>query len=90
MKYQGDEYASGGVDYQEVEANQLGAALLMPQSLVKQGVRRDDLDPDNEEAIDMLAKRFHVRTTAMTNRLTKLRLLRWPNFSLILILMTSW
>jgi Zn-dependent peptidase ImmA (M78 family) len=75
MTYRRDGYSSGGIDFQEIEANQLGAALLMPQSLVQQEVKKDDLDLDDEDAIAMLAKKFHVSTTAMTNRLTNLRML---------------
>ena len=71
-----DGYSSGGVDHEELEANQLGAALLMPRRLVQQEVKKHDLDRDDEEAIGFLAKRFHVSTAAMTNRLTNLHLLR--------------
>lgn len=71
-----DGYSSGGADYQEVEANQLGAALLMPRSLVQQEVKKNDLDLDDEDAISLLARRFHVSTTAMTNRLSNLGMLR--------------
>jgi len=74
--YRRDGFSAGGADYQEVEANQLGAALLMPRNLVRQEVKKYDLDLDDEEAIALLAKRFHVSTAAMTNRLTNLQLLR--------------
>lgn len=76
LTFRRDGYSSGGVDYQEVEANQLGAALLMPKSLVHQEVKKNDLDLDDEEAINLLAKRFHVSAAAMTNRLTNLKMLR--------------
>ena len=76
LTFRRDGYASGGVDYQEVEANQLGAALLMPKSLVQQEVKKHDLDLDDEEAIGFLSKRFHVSTAAMTNRLSNLGMLR--------------
>lgn len=42
--YRRDGYSAGGADYQEVEANQIGAALLMPKSLVQQEVKKNDLD----------------------------------------------
>jgi len=74
--YRRDGYSAGGADYQEVEANQLGAALLMPRSLVQQEVKKNDLDLDDEDAISTLAKKFCVSTTAMTNRLTNLGMLR--------------
>jgi Zn-dependent peptidase ImmA (M78 family) len=75
VTFRRDGYSSGGVDYQEVEANRLGAALLMPRRLVQQEVKKHDLDLDDEEAISFLAKRFHVSTAAMTNRLLNLRVL---------------
>ena len=59
-----------------MEANQLGAALLMPRSLVNLEVKRHDLDLDDEDAICLLAKRFHVSTAAMTHRLANLGLIR--------------
>lgn len=76
LTFQRDGYSSGGVDHEEVEANQLGAALLMPRPLVQQEVKKNDLDLDDEEAITFLAKRFHVSTAAMSNRLSNLGLLR--------------
>jgi Zn-dependent peptidase ImmA (M78 family) len=71
-----DGYSSGGIDYEEVEANQLGAALLMPRSLVQQEIKKSDLDLDDDEAITFLTKRFHVSTAAMSNRLSNLGALR--------------
>ena len=79
MTFRRDGYSSGGVDYEEIEANQLGAALLMPRGLVEQEVRSQDLDLDDSEAIDLLAKRFQVSTAAMSNRLQNLRMLAYEN-----------
>lgn len=76
LTFRRDGYSSGGVDYQEVEANHLGAALLMPRGLVRQEIKKNDLDLDDEEAITFLAKRFHVSTAAITNRLSNLGMLR--------------
>jgi Zn-dependent peptidase ImmA (M78 family) len=59
-----------------VEANQLGAALLMPQRLVQQEIRNNELDLDDEDAISFLAKRFQVSSAAMANRLANLGILR--------------
>ena len=64
---------------EEIEANQLGAALLMPRGLVRQEIRSQDLDLDDSEAIDLLAKRFQVSTAAMSNRLQNLRMLAYEN-----------
>lgn len=71
-----DENSSTGKDREEVEANRLGAALLMPASLVRLEIRTHQLDLDDAEAIESLARRFQVSTAAMTNRLTNLSLLR--------------
>ncbi|MGA9240535.1 MAG: ImmA/IrrE family metallo-endopeptidase [Silvibacterium sp.] len=76
LTFRRDGYSSGGVDYQEVEANHLGAALLMPRGLVRQEIKKNDLDLDDEEAITFLAKRFHVSSAAITNRLMNLQMLR--------------
>ena len=71
-----DENSSTGNDREEVQANRFGAALLMPATLVRKEIRRHELDLDDAEAIDFLARRFLVSTAAMTNRLTTLGLLR--------------
>lgn len=76
VTFRRDENSSTGVDHDEVEANQLGAALLMPRGLVHQEIQKHDLNLDDEEAISLLAKRFHVSTAAMSNRLVNLRMLR--------------
>jgi Zn-dependent peptidase ImmA (M78 family) len=71
-----DANSSTGADRDEVEANQLGAALLMPRRLVQQEIRNNELNLDDEDAISFLAKRFQVSTAAMTNRLANLGILR--------------
>jgi Zn-dependent peptidase ImmA (M78 family) len=76
VAFRRDETSSSGVDRDEVEANQLGAALLMPRGLVQLEIKRHELNLDDEEAISLLAKRFHVSTAAMSNRLVNLRMLR--------------
>jgi Zn-dependent peptidase ImmA (M78 family) len=76
VTFRRDENSSTGDDHQEIQANQLGAALLMPRALVLQEIRKHDLDLDDEDAISFLAKRFQVSVAAMTNRLVNLRLLR--------------
>jgi hypothetical protein len=50
--------------------------LLVPRRLVQQEVKKHDLNLDDEEAISFLAKRFHVSSAAMTNRLSNLGMLR--------------
>lgn len=76
VTFRRDQNSATGDDRHEVEANQLGAALLMPRELVQQEIKKHDLDLDDEDAISFLAKRFQVSTAAMTNRLVNLRLLR--------------
>ena len=63
-------------DREEVQANLFGAALLVPASLVRTGIRKHDLDLDDEEAFSFLAKRFQVSTAAMALRLINLGVLR--------------
>jgi Zn-dependent peptidase ImmA (M78 family) len=77
VTYRRDDQSPAGVNREEIEANQLGAALLMPRGLVRQEIRAQDLDLDDSEAIDLLAKRFQVSTAAMSNRLQNLRMLAY-------------
>lgn len=76
VRFRPDESVSASSDRKEVEANQLGAALLMPKSLVKEEIRRHDLDLDDEEAIRSLAKEFKVSEPTLAHRLVNLRMLR--------------
>jgi Zn-dependent peptidase ImmA (M78 family) len=76
VTFRRDESSATGADHDEVEANQLGAALLMPKGLIQDELKKDDLDLDDEEAIDLLAKRFQVSMAAMSNRLANLGMLR--------------
>lgn len=76
VRFRPDESVSASSDRKEVEANQLGAALLMPKSLVKEEIRSHDLDLDDEEAIRSLAKEFKVSEPTLAHRLVNLRMLR--------------
>lgn len=75
VSFRRDAVSSTGVDRNEVEANKLGAALLMPRRLVQQEIRNNELNLDDNDAINFLAKRFQVSDAAMTNRLTNLGIL---------------
>jgi len=75
ISFRRDATSSTRAERDEVEASQLGAALLMPRSLIKQELLSNDLNLDDEESIDSFAKRFQVGTPAMANRLLKLKLL---------------
>ena len=46
----------------------------MPRTLLREEIRHQDLDLDDGEAIELLAKRFQVSSSAMSNRLTNLKL----------------
>lgn len=67
--------ASAKVERQEAEAYRLGSALLMPKSLVQKEIRNRDLDLDDDEAINFLAKQFWVSPVAIANRLSRLGIL---------------
>lgn len=60
----------------EIQANQFAAALLMPKDRIIEEVAKLALDPadeeEEEEAIQVLAKKFNVSTKAMSLRLLKL------------------
>jgi Zn-dependent peptidase ImmA (M78 family) len=74
--YRRDDQSSTGNDREEIEANAFAAAVLMPGGLVRDEVRKNDFDLDDEDDLTILAKRFNVSTTAMTFRLGNLGLLR--------------
>jgi Zn-dependent peptidase ImmA (M78 family) len=65
-----------GDDQEEVEANAFAAALLMPADLLRDEIWKSDFDLDDDEDVIRLAKRFNVSTSAMSNRLAWLGLLR--------------
>jgi Zn-dependent peptidase ImmA (M78 family) len=67
-----DATSSTGEDKREREANAFAAALLMPESLVRDAVARLALDVEDDAAIVQLAKRFDVSRQAMTYRLVNL------------------
>jgi Zn-dependent peptidase ImmA (M78 family) len=71
-----DHNSTTGNDREEIEANQFGAALLMPATLVLKEIKKNGLDLDDDDALSFLAKRFRVSTVAMTYRLNTLGLLR--------------
>jgi Zn-dependent peptidase ImmA (M78 family) len=67
-----DRESSTATDPAEIEANQFAAAVLMPEFLLEKHVKELGPDPDLEEAITILAKRFGVSEQAMTIRLTSM------------------
>ena len=71
-----DDGSSTGDDFDEVQANQFAAALLMPESLIRAQIAKTDLDLDDEDDVSSLARQFNVSAAAMTFRLKKLKLFR--------------
>lgn len=59
----------------EQEANFFASALLMPSNLLRKEVERAKLDLASDDAIQLLAKKFEVSTTAMTIRISSLGLI---------------
>ena len=70
-----DEAGSGKSFRKEAEANRFGAALLMPKGLIQNEIRYQNLNLDDDGAIDVLAKRFQVSTAALTARLLSSQIL---------------
>lgn len=62
------------VERREVEANQLGAALLMPGALLQRLVIDKNVNLDDHRAIQELAEQFQVSSVTMANRLLSLNL----------------
>ncbi len=73
--YLRDGKSSSGEDYQEVQANQFAAALLMPEPLVREALASNGIDLADEMALFTLAETFEVSAQAMTFRLVNLGIL---------------
>lgn len=76
VTFRPDESRSAKLESNEIEANHLAAALLMPRALVREEIRKHDLNLDDEDAISLLAKGFRVSVAAISNRLSNLGVLR--------------
>jgi Zn-dependent peptidase ImmA (M78 family) len=73
-----DQESANGTKYQEIEANNFAAELLMPEALLKKHLALKPLDAFDEadnSGICQLAQEFGVSTQALTIRLTKLGLI---------------
>jgi Zn-dependent peptidase ImmA (M78 family) len=66
-----DSLASEGVDDQEIEANNFAAELLMPEPLLAAALDGHNLDLEDDEAVEALAKKFKVSTTALQFRVQR-------------------
>jgi Zn-dependent peptidase ImmA (M78 family) len=78
LMFRDDRSVSAKADREEVEANRFGSALLMPKGLVQKEIRNRDLDLDDDDSIELLAKKFWVSQPAMANRLLRLGMLLYP------------
>jgi len=67
-----DELSSQAVDIAEIEANAFSAELLMPMQMIERDLRKYGVDPDDDELIHDLARKYQVSMQAMTFRLAKL------------------
>ncbi len=59
----------------EQEANVFASALLMPTNLLRKEVEKANLDLASDDAIQKLAEKFDVSTTAMAIRISSLGLI---------------
>lgn len=66
---------NSGDPKQEREANKFAADLLMPKELILESIRRNALDPSDEQDVGRLAGTFLVSEQAMLYRLQNLSLL---------------
>jgi Zn-dependent peptidase ImmA (M78 family) len=64
--------SSTAEDVAEIEANAFAAALLMPEEMVREDVRKLTLDFEDPQDIQRLAERYGVSSQAMTFRLLNL------------------
>jgi Zn-dependent peptidase ImmA (M78 family) len=67
-----DARSSLGTKLIEIEANQFAAALLMPRDLLQPALTELDLDIEDEEALQQLARQFKVSTAALQYRIRSL------------------
>jgi Zn-dependent peptidase ImmA (M78 family) len=61
-------------EWEEWEANEFAACILMPEHLVKMEMKEIQVDYDDSNWINQLAKKFKVSQSAMSIRITRLGL----------------
>lgn len=64
--------SSEAVDVDEIEANAFAAALLMPESILRNDVKQLSVDFEDQRQVKTLADRYGVSAQAMTFRLLNL------------------
>lgn len=67
-----DTRSTQGTDWLEIQANQFAAALLMPESLLRETVDQEEYDIDDQRPIDELAKKLRVSRQALEYRIRHL------------------
>lgn len=67
-----DETSSLAIDPEEIEANRFAAELLMPKEFVAQDILEREIDFENDDDIEVLARRYQVSRQAMTLRISNL------------------
>ncbi|MEI2747294.1 MAG: ImmA/IrrE family metallo-endopeptidase [Ferruginibacter sp.] len=60
-------------EWQEWEANEFAVCILMPEHLVRDEVKKIQIDYD-EDWVEELAKKFNVSVSAMSIRISRLEL----------------
>lgn len=71
-----DSRSSQAVDTQEMEANEFAAELLMPSRFLAKLLKGETVDLEDDDRIEVLAKKLGVSTQALTFRLINLNLAR--------------
>jgi Zn-dependent peptidase ImmA (M78 family) len=67
-----DAESAKGADRLEIEANQFGAALLMPKDILEDMLSEMSLDIEDEDSLEALAKKFKVSKATLQYRIRNL------------------
>lgn len=66
-----DWLSTKGVEPVEIEANAFASELLIPKSLLEQALRGRSIDFEDDDELDVLARKFRVSSAAMRFRLIR-------------------
>ena len=67
-----DSKSSLAIDHEEIEANRFAAELLMPKDLLEADLDKFEIDIEDAETIQHMARRYGVSEQAMTLRIVNL------------------
>src|SRR5437879_1255101 len=70
-----DDISSQAVDPEEIQANRFAAELLMPEHMLIEDLRGQEIDFENEADLRRLSLKYQVSLQALTLRLTNLGLI---------------